>query len=59
MDDSPVLEQRAFPNEPLQDLAHDLVGTAVVDLVERGYSLPAARALLLATFRSLIETFEC
>jgi hypothetical protein len=60
MDDTPVLEhQEAFHNEPLSDLAHDLVGTLLVDLVERGHSLPAARKLLLAAFTELINTFEC
>ena len=60
MDETPVLEhQEAFPDEPLQDLAHDLVGTLLIDVVDRGHSLPAARRLLLAAFASLIENCEC
>lgn len=50
---------RAFPASATCEAAHELVGEAITALVDVGYSLDAARAILLAGLATLITTFEC
>ena len=48
---------RAFPGK-LGDSVHDVVGAAIVRLVDAGYPLEAARAIVREAVTAIIEDFE-
>jgi hypothetical protein len=50
---------RAFPDPATAEAAHDLIGEAITALIDRGHSLPAARALLQRAVTALIHVYEC